>query len=150
MTTILEKMEQAAREGVAAKLVADGHPLLAGRARSGRHDDELPSCVAALLGVRAAYAWLEAEGLLPGWRPIDENTPRDGDRADLWVVPHDAFASGPAGRVADAWFRAGEWWRMIDHLSYRVAVVGVPTHLMPVPSPPAMLAAAEAADVQDA
>ena len=56
--TMLEQMEQAARDAAAKEYAGEDVPRLI---RAGRHDD-LPNVKLRLDTIRAAYAWLEANG----------------------------------------------------------------------------------------
>jgi hypothetical protein len=65
------------------------------------------------------------------WHPI-ETAPKDGRPVDLWVIPHDAFANGNAGRIAGAMFRGGRWIRELVGDGMPVDRCG----WMPLPPPP--------------
>lgn len=71
------------------------------------------------------------------WQTI-ESAPKDGREVDLWVRPHDAFANGNPGRVPNAAYKDGAWWRPIGGVRAPVVSCGVPTHWLPLPAPPAV------------
>jgi hypothetical protein len=85
---------------------------------------------------RAQLAALRSGAGEEGWQDI-ASAPKDGTRVDLWVQPHDAFANGNAGRIAEAWFSWGAWLRPTrGYKIARVADCGEPTHWRPVPARP--------------
>ena len=74
------------------------------------------------------------------WHPIDDPdhpAPRDGRCVDIWCYLR-GLSSGAYGRIPDAWFSAGKWWRY-DELhgdgDCRSEVHNV-THWTPRPPPP--------------
>ncbi len=89
MTDVLKGMEQAAREGVADGYAEHGHPIRASLIVRGDDDDNV-GVRAALLGVRAAYAWLEENGYVVVPKEPTAKMVDFGDLAQCKAVNDDA------------------------------------------------------------
>lgn len=100
MTTMLEKMEQAAREGVTAKLSDDDERH---RVCAGAEDWLSIMGTIGILGVRAAYAWLEANGfvIVPGsaLAGLKDEPPVSGVAKVNMARPFEKIATGLAEAV---------------------------------------------------
>lgn len=84
------------------------------------------------------------EGIPPsqqtaGWQSID-TAPKNGQRVDIWLEPHDAMESGNAHRRPNAYFHRDDWWFTGNGVAYDVSASHHwrVTHWMPQPDAPAL------------